>query len=579
MSKPSSSMDIDNNNVANEAASETEEQKQQRVTREEFQTLLGDLQTQVFQLIERGVLSEDDRFIGRALRHVWLMRRTPSRGEWLRSATLWKRGVLAKRSVGAKWLEAFIGALPEHPRAHDLQNINNINVVNEQNHPQQQVDAAAAAAEAAVLSTTPTTPPASATSPTTAAAVMAASIAPLQLQLPEIDLLIMIVVTVALIDLKRIDDAAQCATMMIQFVQQIQSPKQQQSLQNAQQQATGRRTLNLLASNAYFYFSRCYELKNQLGTIRGVLLHGLRISTLRHDPHNQAMLLNLLLRNYLHDNLYDQAHKLLTKTPTIDFHSNSQLARFYYYKGRINAVQLDYSEAYNCLMTAIRKAPSTGARGFRLSATKLAIIVQLLMGEIPERSMFAQKGIKAGLRPYFELTKQVRIGDLAEFQNVVEQHGDVFKADKTYTLIQRIRQNVIRTGLKKISLSYSRISFADICSKLRLDHAEDMEYIVAKAIRDGIIDAVIDHDGGYMRSRETADVYSTMEPAEGFHKRLEFVHKLHNEAVKAMRFPPELSKSAQKQLKEADDIRKSEEELATDIAEGGMEDDEDEDMY
>jgi 26S proteasome regulatory subunit N3 len=58
---------------------------------------------------------------------------------------------------------------------------------------------------------------------------------------------------------------------------------------------------------------------------------------------------------------------------------------------------------------------------------------------------------------------------------------------------------VIKTGLRKINVAYSRISLADVCTKLHLDAGvEDAEFIVAKAIRDGVIDATIDHAGGYI---------------------------------------------------------------------------------
>jgi hypothetical protein len=46
----------------------------------------------------------------------------------------------------------------------------------------------------------------------------------------------------------------------------------------------------------------------------------------------QETLLNLLLRNYLHYNLYDQAEKLRSKAPRFEAHSNQQvnLNCFYY---------------------------------------------------------------------------------------------------------------------------------------------------------------------------------------------------------------------------------------------------------
>jgi len=43
-----------------------------------------------------------------------------------------------------------------------------------------------------------------------------------------------------------------------------------------------------------------------------------------------------------------------------------------------------------------------------------------------------------------------------------------------------MRNNVIKTGLRRINTSYSRISLEDICKKLNLESVEDAEFIVAK---------------------------------------------------------------------------------------------------
>jgi len=138
-------------------------------------------------------------------------------------------------------------------------------------------------------------------------------------------------------------------------------------------------------------------------------------------------------------------------------------------------------------------------------------------------------------------------------------------------LILRLRHNVIKTGLRKINLSYSRISLADISAKLQLENAEDVEFIVAKAIKDGVIDAVINHEKGFIQSRENQDIYSTREPQQAFHKRITFCLHTHNEAVKAMTFP----ESSQKELLESNEERRKrlqeEQELAQNLA------DEDED--
>jgi hypothetical protein len=45
----------------------------------------------------------------------------------------------------------------------------------------------------------------------------------------------------------------------------------------------------------------------------------------------------------------------------------------------------------------------------------------------------------------------------------------------------RLRHNVIKTGVRMISVSYARISLADLATKLHLASVEDAEYIAAKA--------------------------------------------------------------------------------------------------
>lgn len=136
------------------------------------------------------------------------------------------------------------------------------------------------------------------------------------------------------------------------------------------------------------------------------------------------------------------------------------------------------------------------------------------------------------LIPFHHNLAAVRIGDLEAFQAVLTQHSAKFAADGTHSLIVRLRHNVIKTALRMISLAYSRISLQDVCLKLHLDSEEDTEYIVAKAIRDGVIDAEVDHAKGWMKSREAGNVYETDEPQKAFQQRIEFCMNLHNDSVK-----------------------------------------------
>ncbi|THG21548.1 hypothetical protein TEA_010917 [Camellia sinensis var. sinensis] len=354
-----------------------------------------------------------------------------------------------------------------------------------------------------------------------------------------------------------------------------------------------RRTIDVLAARLYFYYSLSYELTGDLAEIRGNLLALHRMATLRHDELGQETLLNLLLRNYLHFNLYDQAEKLrsifgdilnkgglnslttlckrlrlsVTVVPLIGILCHVVLV-IIYHSGKIRTIQLEYTDAKESLLQAARKAP-VAALGFRVQCNKWAVIVRLLLGEIPERTVFMQKGMEQALRPYFELTNAVRIGDLELFKSIADKFSSTFSSDRTHNLIVRLRHNVIRTGLRNISISYSRISLVDVAKKLRLDSPNpvaDAESIVSKAIRDGAIDATLDHANGWMVSKETGDIYSTNEPQIAFNSRIAFCLNMHNEAVRALRFPPNSHKEKESAEKRRE-RQQQEQELAKHIAE------------
>eukprot|EP00245_Coleochaete_scutata_P001348 TRINITY_DN11652_c0_g2_i1.p1 TRINITY_DN11652_c0_g2~~TRINITY_DN11652_c0_g2_i1.p1 ORF type:complete len:467 (+),score=77.92 TRINITY_DN11652_c0_g2_i1:189-1589(+) len=376
--------------------------------------------------------------------------------------------------------------------------------------------------------------------------------------LPEVEAFMYLLVLIFLIDQKAYQQAKECSSAAVRRLQQF-----------------NRRTLDQLAARIFFYFSLSYEKTGSLVEIRSVLLGLHRTATLRHDEIGQEVLLNLLLRNYLHYNLYEQAEKLRSKAQRPESHSNQQYCRYVFYLGRILTIQLEYTDAKEYLQQALRKAPQV-ARGFRIACTKWSAIVRLLLGEIPERTTFMQPDMKSALVPYFELTNAVRIGDLDLFKRVAEKHWVVFQADKTHNLIIRLRHNVIRTGLRRINVSYSRISLADVAAKLHLGGAsavDDAECIVTKAIRDGGIDATVDHANGYMSSKETGDVYSTQEPQQAFHVRIAFCLNTHNEAVKAMSFPPNVHQNDLETPEKRRERQQQEQELAKQIS------DEDDDEF
>ena len=126
--------------------------------------------------------------------------------------------------------------------------------------------------------------------------------------------------------------------------------------------------------------------------------------------------------------------------------------------------------------------------------------------------------------------------------------------------------------MKKINISYSKISLTDVKNKLSLESVEETEQIVAKAIRDGVIDASIDHDNQCMLSLPLIDVYSSNDPQGILHKRIKFCMDTRNDAVKALVYPP---KEDKRDFGDVDEERSTKEEdlLASLLEDMGMDGD------
>mmetsp|Transcript_20629 Transcript_20629/g.83745 ORF Transcript_20629/g.83745 Transcript_20629/m.83745 type:complete len:164 (-) Transcript_20629:2753-3244(-) len=118
---------------------------------------------------------------------------------------------------------------------------------------------------------------------------------------PEVSAYLQLLCVAMLIDNKNLENAVEASTELIEFVSKFKS-----------------RTMDDIGSRAFFFYSRAHELTNNLAVIRPRLLTAYRTAVLRHDPTGQAMLLNLLLRNYIHYKLYDQADKLVGRESNVN---------------------------------------------------------------------------------------------------------------------------------------------------------------------------------------------------------------------------------------------------------------------
>lgn len=161
------------------------------------------------------------------------------------------------------------------------------------------------------------------------------------------------------------------------------------------------RTLDHLGAKAMYFIAVANEKMGQLPQVRTLMFDSYKTACLRKDLIGQATITNVILRSYLSQNLYEQARQFIIKTNFPQNVSNNQYSRYLYYLGRIKAVQLEYSESQARLIQSLRRGPEIGAKGFRIQVQKLQVIVELLMGEIPNRQIFSQSFLQKPLSPYF----------------------------------------------------------------------------------------------------------------------------------------------------------------------------------
>lgn len=299
-------------------------------------------------------------------------------------------------------------------------------------------------------------------------------------------------------------------------------------------QTANNRAIDLILAKVYFYLY-------QVSPSRDLLMVGLRLAALRHDHETNAVIYNLILRSHVTAEQYDVALKFATQSHFPQTSSNVQLARYHYYLARIHAVHGDYQKASEHLSQALRKAPhGQNAAGFLQAACKLQVVTLLLSGELPERSLFKQPFLRLALSPYFALTLSVRLGDLSHFQAVLAEHQARFTSDHLYTLVLRLHHHVLKTGLRRLHSAYARVPLGGVAERLHLPSLEDAEYVVMKAIKDGVFPHGPAHlADGVMLGKPAAPAffYATSEPQAVLHQRITQCQHLFSETVKAMRFP------------------------------------------
>ncbi len=305
------------------------------------------------------------------------------------------------------------------------------------------------------------------------------------------------------------------------------------------------RSLDLLLARAFYFYGRAHEALGTLPALHNELMLALRQTALRHECETHAVIYNLLLRLLILEGRMEEARKLVARSPFPAAATGGNQARYHYYVASIQAVQGGYAASKDELQHALRKAPhGKMAFGFLQAAHKLLVVVQLLMGEIPERELFHQAHLRRALQPYLALTQAVRLGDLSAFQGCLKSLEATLEHDRTLVLARRLHHSVLTAGLKRLAKAYSRIPLAEISQKLGLASPEDATFVLLKAIREGVIEGQLDADHGFLRIIKAPTPYYTTLPQEALNERICTLNALHDDCLRSMRYPQGVKRSA-----------------------------------
>ncbi|EOB14075.1 26S proteasome non-ATPase regulatory subunit 3 [Nosema bombycis CQ1] len=190
-----------------------------------------------------------------------------------------------------------------------------------------------------------------------------------------------------------------------------------------------------------------------------------------------SVLTNCILDMLIQNKIYVRMENKITTT--------GEQAKYNYYNGVIEMVEMNYDKALEFFHHA-----SILSKNKNLSETieKNIILCMLLKSEFNIPYAFSKR-----LRVYFEIIKTVKDADMKGFEFVLEKNKEDLMKDNLYFIAQRLSQNVVQEGIRKIAFVYSRISYKDIANSLKME-VENVDFILKKTINQGLIRGRVENE-------------------------------------------------------------------------------------
>lgn len=303
--------------------------------------------------------------------------------------------------------------------------------------------------------------------------------------------------------------------------------------------------------------------QNSLNDSRGkqlltTLKAHLQSLALMHMYQTYTVILLQILRDHSLNGEWFLAQNLLTLTKGLTNTEkykkrvpSSLQARLHYYKSLTLAHHGDRNEeARSEVIMAMRLSPHGKLSvGFEQHLQRLSLVIDLLLMDIPPRSIFRLPKMEKMLISggYLDLCRAVRIGDYPAYKQLLIDKAAIFSSDSMTVLVGLLERSVLASGLKRITKAYGRIRLYDVCSKLSLSSLESCLEMIKSSIEDGgLPNCHIENESSSTLLDDICLVveeeplqYGTSEPTKAFIQRITLLTELSKHCQVSMQYPEE----------------------------------------
>jgi hypothetical protein len=171
------------------------------------------------------------------------------------------------------------------------------------------------------------------------------------------------------------------------------------------------------------------------------------------------------------------------------------IATYKYYIGRLKSFEDKYDEARDALRLSLQLTPMSEVRN-RQRILVCLVPIEMTFGILPQATL-AQR---YGFHDYYHMGQAVRVGDLATFNDILENNRVAFIHHGVYLVLEHVRSIVYRNLLRRLFLlqdQNTRINLLDVQIALEVVgqsiSIEEVECIVANLIYQGHIKGYISH--------------------------------------------------------------------------------------